>query len=804
MGVQSPGPPSRFHPHPAMPPSPSTTWLIGTAPDCDIRIASPYVSARHCRLTFAAGCWTLEDLGSTNGSFVNGVRVTGSKAVSPADRVTLGTAVPLPWPAAPAEADETLISLPLAGQAIVIGRSPACDVVIDLPMVSSRHAILEPAGDGWRIRDLGSTNGTFVRGRRIDGPAAVADGDVIGLGSSRLRLAAAGSRLVERDLPGHASLEAREVAVDAGGRRLIEGVSLVVRSGELVAIMGPSGAGKSTLLAALVGSQRPDDGLVLVAGSDLYANFDQFRGQIGYVPQDDIMHAELTVWQALWFTARLRLPRDYADEEIRRRLAQVIEQLGLAGSEHVRIGSPERRGISGGQRKRVNVAMELVTDPPMLVLDEPTSGLSSTDALAVVKLLRSLADAGKTVVLTIHQPGLEALRQMDALAVVARDSSSAEIGTLVWYGPAHPEAARFFEPQGRSDDAEAVLRGLATRPVAEWRRAYGGSTIHRDWIERRQSPANGSASPAPRRGASLFDGVSQWWTLVRRSLAIKAADRWTTAVLLLQAPVIGLLVAGVFGARASAAADHATWVDSARAVATTTFLLALAAIWFGCSNAAREIVAERAILRRERMVGLSLTAYLASKLVVLAGLCGIQCGILLAIVGRGCGLEAPAGGTWWMLFLAANVAAVIGLCVSALMRSGEAAAGVLPLVILPMVILGGILLPLAELPGPATVLADAMPSRWAFEGLLVPEADARSTLELPPTTKPAEPATGPKPTIDPEPDRTHVEDLAEPWFPRDGWRSGADTPGWMLVAMWGLGVIALKLLLERDELGRRR
>ncbi|NCY01678.1 MAG: hypothetical protein EBX36_01905 [Planctomycetia bacterium] len=297
--------------------------------------------------------------------------------------------------------------------------------------------------------------------------------------------------------------------------------------------------------------------------------------------------------------------------------------------------------------------MELVTDPPMLVLDEPTSGLSSTDALAVVKLLRSLADAGKTVVLTIHQPGLEALRQMDALAVVARDSSTAEIGTLVWYGPAHPEAARFFEPQGRSDDAEAVLRGLATRPVAEWRRAYGGSAIHRDWIERRQSPANDLASPAPRRGASLLDGVSQWWTLVRRSLAIKAADRWTTAVLLLQAPVIGLLVAGVFGARASAAADHATWVDSARAVATTTFLLALAAIWFGCSNAAREIVAERAILRRERMVGMSLTAYLASKLVVLAGLCGIQCGILLAIVGRGCGLEAPAGGTWWTLVLAA-------------------------------------------------------------------------------------------------------------------------------------------------------
>jgi hypothetical protein len=442
--------------------------------------------------------------------------------------------------------------------------------------------------------------------------------------------------------------------------------------------------------------------------------------------------------------------------------------------------------------------MELVTDPPMLVLDEPTSGLSSTDALAVVTLLRRLADGGKTVALTIHQPGLEALRQMDALAVIARDTSTAEVGTLAWYGPAHPDAARFFEPHGRTDDAEAVLRGLATRPVAAWRRAYVASAAHRDWIERRQSPPGSTVSPAPRRGLSLLDATSQWWTLLRRSLAIKVADQWTTAVLLLQAPVIGLLVAGVFGGRASAAADHATWADSAQAVATTMFLLALAAIWFGCSNAAREIVAERAILRRERMVGLSLTAYLASKLVVLAGLGGIQCGILLAIVGRGCGLEAPVGGAWLTLFLAANVAAVIGLCASALARSAETAAGVLPLVILPMVILGGILLPLADLPGPAAVLADAMPSRWAFEGLLVPEADARPTLELPP---PAEP-TEPEPRS--EPGRTRVEDLAEPWFPRAGWRSGSDTPGWMLVAMWGLGVVTLKLLLERGELGRSR
>jgi len=787
-----PGPPALFRPSIAMPPPAPTSWLIGSAAGCDIQIRSPYVSGRHCRLTLDAGSWTLEDLGSTNGTFVNGARVTAPTAVSPEDRVTLGTNVSLAWPGQPATSrEEVVVPLPAGRREIVIGRSAACDVTIDMPMVSSRHAVLETNGSKWRIRDLGSTNGTFVRGRRIDGPVEVSVGDVIGLGSSRLRLAPHGASLVERDPPGNTSLEVRNVAVDAGGRRLIEDVSLVVRAGELVAIMGPSGAGKSTLLGTLVGGQKPDAGRVLVAGSDLYANVEQFRGQIGYVPQDDIMHAELTVWQALWFTARLRLPRDYADDEIRRRLDAVIDQLGLAGSEHVRIGSPERRGISGGQRKRVNVAMELITDPPMLVLDEPTSGLSSTDALVLVKLLRGLADRGKTLVLTIHQPGPEVLRQMDGLAVIARDASSHDVGQLVWYGPASPDAARFFEPGGRDDDPEAILRGLASRPVADWRAAYRRSETCRDWVDGRRTAAGSGASPRPRVAASPLDALSQWWTLVRRSLAIKVADRWTTAILLAQAPIIGLLIGGVFGGGAGAAVDHDSWADSARAVATTTFLMALAAIWFGCSNAAREIVVERAIFRRERMVGLSLTAYLGSKLLVLAVLCGLQCGFLLVIVGRGCGLQASFAGTWLTLFLAANVAAVIGLCLSALARSAEAAASLLPLVVLPMVILGGILLPLPELPRATTYLADAIPSRWAFEGLFVPEADARMTLERPDGDED-------------QPDRTRVEDLAEAWFPRREWRSRRGTPDWILAGMWVIGVVALDLLVRDGDRRRDR
>ncbi|MDA0254117.1 MAG: FHA domain-containing protein [Planctomycetota bacterium] len=765
------------------------TWIIGTAADCDLQIDSPYVSGRHCRLTEESGRWIIEDLGSTNGTFVNGTKILGPEPVRQTDQITLGTHVPLPWPADQAArgGEPAVLPLPTGPRSVVIGRASDCDIVISLPMVSSRHACLEPDGEDWTIRDLGSTNGTFVRGRRITAAVPVAVGERIGLGSCHLKIVSAGDTLLQTGREGHASAAAVDVAVDAAGRRLIAGVDLTVHRGEVVAIMGPSGAGKSTLLATLAGYQKPSAGEVLVDGADLYDRFDEFRGQIGYVPQDDIMHAELTVGQALWYAARLRLPRDYSDTEIDRRITEVMTQLRLADVAAIRIGSAERRGISGGQRKRVNIALELITDPPLLILDEPTSGLSSTDALVVIRLLRELAARGKSILLSIHQPGLEALQLMDGLAVVARDASTDETGRLVWYGPAHPDAGAFFDPDRNPSDADAVLRGLARRPIREWEKAYRKSPICRQWVDSRRPLAGAGGSPRPHRGPSLLDAASQWWALVRRSVAVKTADRWATGILLVQAPLIAFLVAWVFAGRATTPIDHESWADVSQAVATTTFLMALAAIWFGCSNAAREVVAERAILRRERMTGLSLTAYLIAKVVVLAALAGLQCWLLTVIVATGCGLRANLWTVWTTLLLAANAATAIGLCVSALARSAETAAGILPLVILPMVILGGILLPLPELPAPAASLADLMPSRWAFEAVFVAESDSRPLLEVPVLGEPADPPG------------TRLEDLADQWFPHERWRSSRQTPAWMLLTTWLLGVVALRGLLRHDD-----
>jgi ABC-type multidrug transport system ATPase subunit/ABC-type multidrug transport system permease subunit len=685
------------------------------------------------------------------------------------------------------------ISLPREKDKLVLGRDPACDVVLDFPMVSSRHVAIERQGEAWWVRDLGSTNGTFLRGRRIEQPVEVKAGDVIGLGSYQISFSADGSQLVEVDRRGEIGVEATRVSVMIDDATLLEDVSLVVRPGELIGLMGPSGAGKSTLLKTLVGSQPPASGRITVGGIDLYGHRAELRGQVGYVPQDEIMHGELTVEQALWFSARLRLPPDYADHEIRSRIAAVVQQLGLEGTEKIAIGPPGRPGVSGGQRKRVNVAMELITDPPVLVLDEPTSGLASTDALALVRMLRGLADRGKTIILTIHQPSLEILQLLHGVAVVGRDASTNRAGVLVWYGPAYPDAPSFFEPPsgtaGAVGGAESILRGLESRPAAEWRNAYRASGAHDAWMTGRLSGRSSSSRPpVDRSWGSPLTTLHQCWVLIKRMVAVKLADGWGLGILLAQAPLIALLIVGVLGRKTSAPLDAGSWPDVSAGIGMTTFLMALAAVWFGCSNAAREIVSERAIYRRERMVGLIPSAYLTSKVVVLALLAAVQCIVLLVGVRLGCGLTGGWAFSLLVLWLAAGAGTAVGLAISAAVRTPEAAAGALPLAILPLVVLGGSLLPITEMPDAVAWLADTMPSRWAFEGLIVNEAASRPILETP---------------LPETPWNVRVSDIADPWFPAASLRSGRATPVVVLIGLWMLALVAAGFLLVAEEKRRR-
>jgi F0F1-type ATP synthase membrane subunit b/b' len=434
-----------------------------------------------------------------------------------------------------------------------------------------------------------------------------------------------------------------------------------------------------------------------------------------------------------------------ADEEIESRIRRVLSQLGLEGTEHTRVGDQRKRGVSGGQRKRVNLAMELLTDPPILVLDEPTSGLSSTDTMSVIDLLRSLADAGKTILVTIHQPSLQAYEKFDAVAVIARDTSTRQIGRLAWFGRAWPDAVNFFEPQPpgtpHPTTADGLLRGLATRPVADWVRQWEQSVAKSIWVDGRAGTHAARAGAAPRPAPRPVERLSQFFTLVKRGLAVKAADRWNTAVLFLQAPLVGLLIAAVFSKVLRSAPTGESWPHAGVSMATMMFVTALAAIWFGCSATAREIVAEWPIYRRERMVGLSILAYLGSKTAILLGIAAVQTALLLGIVAWACGVQSP----WWhlalVLYAAGLAGGAVGLVVSATLRTTESATAILPVLLMPMIVLGGVLVPLSDLPKITQPLAAAMPSRWAFEGMVVPEAVVRPRLKLPNVPVPPRPAT---------------------------------------------------------------
>jgi ABC-type multidrug transport system ATPase subunit len=810
---------------------PSNSWLIGSAPDCEICVDNASVSGRHCRLSQYPDGFVLEDLRSTNGTFVNGYRLSpGSPVyVSQTDQITLGLKTTMPWPgnglssrgadssganaqdksvvtigrdpASSIRLDYPMISwnharilragkgfaiedlgstngtsinrvdnkitraelLPtddvyfgsykmpasrlLAGKHVtkgessfelvnfqgdhmVLGRDPACEYPLDFPMISWRHAQFTRTAQGTFVEDLGSLNGTYLNGVRISGKVAVKPGDEVGLGSFRFQILEGGS-LAKREYNGNVTIEVSGVAVNApNGDRLLDPVSLTVFPSEIIALMGPAGAGKTTFLKTLNGYTRPAAGRVLFNGDDLYLFYDRFRQQMGYVPQDDIVHAQLKVWEALYFSAKLRT--DLTGAEIMTRIDKVLANLGILDKKDTIIGSPEKKVLSGGQRKRVNIAMELINDTPVIFLDEPTSGLSSYDAESVIKLLKKLSTEGKTIITTIHQPSLDIFREFDNLIMISRDRGGH--GALAYFGPAYPDSIEFFDPEGTKQvrsqpgkelSPEMLLSGLAKRKTADWAQSYGNSKLKKEFVDGRvgKVPSTpGKTSTSAKRGF----GIGQWLTLVHRNFLLKARDKVQGTILLAQAPIFALLVGGVFGhLHEPNPADLAGWGEFGGKIAGIEFLMVIAALWFGCNNVARDIVGEWTVYQRERMVSLKLPSYVFSKVAVAAVLGFFQCLALLGIVTLICHLKANFFETLGMLYLASMVGAAIGLCISARTETTEAAIAMLPLVLLPMVALGGGIQPLSHIHAPVKQITNIIPSRWAFEAVFLKEARER-------------------------------------------------------------------------------
>lgn len=665
-----------------------------------------------------------------------------------------------------------------------IGRTPDNDIVVPHPQVSSRHAVLIKVGNQVFIEDRGSANGTYVRGQRVPPQrrVPVQHGERIYIGPMPLVInmpEEGGGQVLIPDVSQWQGrplyeIEAWELFLEVPDRDnpsaqkvLLDRISFKALPGDMIALMGPSGAGKTTLLLALNGYLPPSSGLVRINGENLYAIYDNLRGSIGYVPQDDIVHPELTVFEAVRYSARFRLPPDYSDEEIDRRVNETLAQLGLEGVRNLQIGRPEKKILSGGQRKRVNIAMELVTDPVILFLDEPTSGLAADDTTALINLLHDLTkNTGKTIIMTIHQPAKDEFEKFNLCLILGYG------GVPMYYGPTHPDAYRFFgsylERQGKPsniDNPRDMFDVLNQReqPIFEQMRAQNpgtprGQARHyaaKQWeAEYKNSPVYQKMYAPPR---AVGTGAGQAYIppnppvtkgqlrlLTSRYFKIKWRDYTGTAIMFLQAPIIGILLAIVFGGQKDAipywclgalqelakrsggigdTANLLANMPTTRDNSGAAFFLVVAAVWFGTSNAAREIVSERAIYLRERMVNLKLLNYVFSKYFLLALFCIVQCTMLLAIVFFSLGFH---GGMSAFFIELANLVGVsmvsvaLGLLLSTVVTSSEAAMALTPIALIPQVVLGGLMVPMTTnslLKWPMLLV----PARWGFQGLVAQE-----------------------------------------------------------------------------------
>ncbi len=672
-----------------------------------------------------------------------------------------------------------------AGSVKTIGRTPDNAIHLPHPQVSSRHAALHFSGGQIFLEDKNSANGTFVRGQRLTPGqrVPVTNGEKVFIGPMPLLIQVDGQdvAVVVEDAVSWEGrplyeIEAWDLLVQVPDRdnpselkTLLDHVSFKALPGDFIALMGPSGAGKTTLLMTLNGYLPPSAGQVRINGEDLYAIYDALRGSIGYVPQDDIVHPELTVFEAVRYSARFRLPPDYSDDEINRRVETTLGQLGLEQVAHLQIGKPERKILSGGQRKRVNIAMELVTDPVIMFLDEPTSGLAADDTQALVQLLADLAkQTGKTIVTTIHQPSKEEFQKFNQTLVLGPG------GLTIFFGPPK-DGYKFFgsfkEREGKPNDVDNPrdmfdMLNHRERPIFEAMRAQNPSTPRfmsraaaaREWNAEYFNPQNpifqkmfsgrravGTGTPPQGMPKTRPRSAGQFWLLFSRYWKIKARDVSGTMIMLLQAPIIGVLLAGVFGGqkdgipfwclgalqelskKSGGAGDGIN--DTLRNMQATPdhaaalFFCVVSAVWFGTSNAAREVVSERSIYLRERMVNLKLFNYIFSKFLLLTVFCIIQCTILLAIVffalGFHGGVQAFSISLATLVVTAMNSVAV-GLLLSTVVTSAEAAMALTPIALIPQVVLGGLMVPMTTNPMLKWPMY-FMPARWGFQGVIAQE-----------------------------------------------------------------------------------
>ena len=744
--------------------------LIGRdGPSCDLTLTDVKISRVHAQvLLLSNGGYLLEDLNSTNSTFVRSKKIEEPFVIVPGDKISLGKSILLFETGADVEkqpgathglrgggiyqpAGGSTRALKVTQGTINIGRDTSNDFVLDHPMVSRHHARIVSQGGKYTIYDLGSANGTYVDGRSVEKSAELMPASLIQICGYRYYFD--GQTLNEyNDNSGQVKLEVRNLTKTVtlpGGKtkQLLNNINLVIQPREFVAILGGSGAGKSTLMGALSGLRPATDGEVLVNGLSLYKEHSSFRSMIGYVPQDDIVYRELTVKEVLTYASGLRRPDDTSEAEIVKTVNQVMADLELTGRQDVLV-----KDLSGGQRKRVSIGVELLTKPSLFFLDEPTSGLDPGLEKVMMELLRKLANQGHTVVLITH--ATFNIKLCDKVVFLT------EGGNLAFFGTPS-EALKYF---GVDDFAEIYKKVETEKSPHVWAKSFEQSPVYCKHILGKvgdnqvgaKATEFGKGTPSNKAKASPF---KQWWLLTRRYAHIMSRDRRNLMVLLLQAIVIPALIVMVFSHNAPLFKESKHKPDDLkitqqviasgkmeqvqernqeeaarrRNMSLCVVLMVLVSVWLGASSSIREVVKELPIYRRERLVTLRVAPYLLSKVAILSVLCLVQSVLLVGIISLGLGLP-----DFWRnlaaVYLVSLASAMMGLTISALVSNVDKAQGAMLLILLPQIILSGALVPISEVrPEYLKYIFYLAVSKWGYElsGGGICNINGRVALEKP-------------------------------------------------------------------------
>ncbi|UII81653.1 ATP-binding cassette domain-containing protein [Flagellimonas sp. CMM7] len=666
----------------------------------DVEIDARTASRKHALVKKVNTKVFIKDLESANGILLNAKRMVSKNwvEISPEDKVTIASQTfklvdeVVPVVEETSSPHEDVEKPQVKGISdfksqidkkgfLNVGRLSSNDIVFDDPTVTRVHARISVEDKKYYVEDLGSKNKTYINGREVTGKVVLKDSDVVTISSYMINL-----------IEGYKDLRKEKYAIKAvsiqkkypNNKIGLQNLSMDIPNSSFVALMGPSGCGKSTLLKCLNGDNPATSGEVFIHGLSLRKNFNLIKKKIGYVPQDDIIHKELTVYRTLFYAAKLRLPDDTTNEEINKRINKVITDLNLNQDKEKDIKDVKVGSLSGGQRKRISIAVELLTEPTILFLDEPTSPLDPETIESFLMSLQTLAHSGTTIVMVTHKP--EDLNYVDQVIFLGVQ------GHLVYKGPAqlltsHFGAENIIQVYSKMSDSNMVKSTYYQKPNAIPYKNSNATDFKRD------------------KPDSLW--LQLYW-LVSRYFNIKINDKENLLLLLAQPVIIAGLVCLVFD----------------RLQIGVLFLMAISAIWFGVSNAAKEVVGELSVYKRERMYNLNIHTYILSKWMVLALIALVQTIVFVSVIYLNFKFNTygnfdevylrPYGQGILFMFYISFSASLIGLWLSSSLNSTEKVMTVVPIALMPQIMLAGVMTKINNVL--VEILSFFTLGRWGTEG----------------------------------------------------------------------------------------